>query len=243
MSDITKEAQNEFHFKLHGHKHTFQAATSAERDNWFAVVENKASEAKASRNGIVDSEGYKNHLSSLSKWHYIIYWPQRLIKPIGKPTALTAGSGAAIAAKPLVTPPKNVEEKSASDVPPTTGSTETAPKATTKSRSQSRKRQSIFGKVMGKKEEHDDMMEVKKENKTEQKEMKKDEKAEQKEMKKEEKAEEKELKKEEKAGNREEKADEKAEKMELKEEKKEAKTADHAGVSATPPLDAAAIGR
>ena len=38
-----------------------------------------------------------------------------------------------------------------------------------KSRSQSRKRQSIFGKVLGKKEEHDEKKEMKKDEKAEEK--------------------------------------------------------------------------
>ena len=93
-----------------------------------------------------------------------------------------------------------------------------------KSRSQSRKRQSIFGKVLGKKEEHDEKKEIKNEEKAEQKEMKKEEKVE---------------KKEEKA---EEKAELMAEKSELKEEKKEAKHGHPASIVEPTPFDATAIG-
>ena len=53
----------------------------------------------------------------------------------------------------------------------------------TKSRSQSRKRQSIFGKVLGKKDELEEKREIKKEEKAEKKEEKKEEKAEKEEAK------------------------------------------------------------
>ena len=77
-----------------------------------------------------------------------------------------------------------------------TGSFSEEDKKNKKSRSQSRgKRQSLFGNLLGKKEEHDAKKEVKKEEKEE----KKEEKAEAKAEKKEEKAEAKAEKKEEKA--------------------------------------------
>ena len=65
--DITKEGVNEFWFKLHGHKHTFQATNQKDRDSWLSAVETKAAEAKGSREDIVGSEGYKKYINSLSK--------------------------------------------------------------------------------------------------------------------------------------------------------------------------------
>ena len=71
-----------------------------------------------------------------------------------------------------------------------------APTATTekKSRSQSRKRNSIFGTLMGKKEEHDMKKEEKKEEKAEEKAVKEEVKQEEKAEKKAEKEEKEELK-------------------------------------------------
>ena len=66
-SDFSKEELTDFAFKLHGHKHTFQAGSKAERDSWLAAVEATAAEAKTSRESIVGSDGYKNHMSKLSK--------------------------------------------------------------------------------------------------------------------------------------------------------------------------------
>lgn len=210
-SDFGKDpGSNEFHFKLHGQKHTFQAATSTERDSWLSAVESKAAEAKASRDGIIGSEGYKKHMTSL-----------------GAPAVMA--SNAPTAAKSAATPKKSTEDKlhdNAGESDALASGSLPDPaihKHIEKSRSQSRKRQSIFGKVLGKKEEHDEKKEVKKEEKAEQKEMKKEEKAE---------------KGEEKA---EEKAELKAEKAELKEEKKEAKHGHHAGIVEPAPFDAAAV--
>lgn len=65
VSDVTKGDLNEFSFKLHGHKHGFQAPTKAERDGWLVAIETRLADAKASREGIVGSEGYKSHKEQL----------------------------------------------------------------------------------------------------------------------------------------------------------------------------------
>ena len=64
---MTKESYNEFFFKLHGHKHTFQTGTPAERDSWLVAIETKASEAKAAREGIIGSDGYKQQIEKLGR--------------------------------------------------------------------------------------------------------------------------------------------------------------------------------
>lgn len=73
---------NDFAFKLHGHKHTFQAQSRAERDSWIAAIETRATEAKASREGIVSSAGYKSSLdkfgtSYLAHWYAFTYFIDR----------------------------------------------------------------------------------------------------------------------------------------------------------------------
>jgi hypothetical protein len=45
--------------KISGHKHTFEAQNPAERDGWFMAVEKAITEAKASKDGVESSEGYK----------------------------------------------------------------------------------------------------------------------------------------------------------------------------------------
>lgn len=66
-TDITKDGSNEFHFKVGGVKHTFQASSSTERDSWVAALETNSADAKAQKETIVASEGYKSELEKLSK--------------------------------------------------------------------------------------------------------------------------------------------------------------------------------
>ena len=47
---------------LHGHKHTFQAVTKAEKDGWLVAIETKHADAKTEREAIVGSDGYKSTL-------------------------------------------------------------------------------------------------------------------------------------------------------------------------------------
>ncbi|RFU24486.1 hypothetical protein B7463_g11853, partial [Scytalidium lignicola] len=67
ITDITKEGSTEFLFKVNGQKHTFQASSSVERDSWLAALEAKSTEAKAEKEIVTSSEGYKVELEKLSK--------------------------------------------------------------------------------------------------------------------------------------------------------------------------------
>lgn len=129
VSDVTKEGSSEFQFKIAGQKHTFQASSAAERDSWVVAIEAKAAEAKAEKEAITTSEGYKAELEKLTK-----------------PAAI-----AAVAAK------KPEEKKEETAAPKEDEAAEEAApkeekKETAKSRSQSRKRSSIFGSLLGKKD-------------------------------------------------------------------------------------------
>ncbi|KAJ5476411.1 hypothetical protein N7475_002140 [Penicillium sp. IBT 31633x] len=127
VSDVTKEGHNEFQFKVGGHKHTFQASSAAERDSWVLAIETQATEAKAEKETITSSEGYKAELEKLTKPAVVV---------------------AAAAKKPE-------EEKKEAPVEATEPAKEEKKeeKATAaKSRSQSRKRSSIFGSLLGKKD-------------------------------------------------------------------------------------------
>ena len=61
-----------FFFKLHGHKHTFEAQTPTERNGWFIAVEKAIEEAKAAKQGIVESESYKEELSKLGEFNLLV---------------------------------------------------------------------------------------------------------------------------------------------------------------------------
>ena len=66
-ADITEEGTVDFSFKTGEHKHTFQAASLPERDNWIAVLKTKSAAAKDQKESVTGSETYKNSHSSLSK--------------------------------------------------------------------------------------------------------------------------------------------------------------------------------
>ncbi|KAL5045274.1 Pleckstrin homology domain-containing protein [Aspergillus fruticulosus] len=144
ISDVTKEGSNEFLFKLNGHKHTFQASSTAERDSWIAALEAKSTEAKAEKDTITSSEGYKAELEKLSK-------------------------PAAAPAKPAETKEeaKEGEDKKEEETPAAAPAVEESKDKDAKSRSRSRKRTSIFGTLLGKKEEVEEKKEEKKEEKEE----------------------------------------------------------------------------
>ncbi|KAF9895442.1 hypothetical protein FE257_000348 [Aspergillus nanangensis] len=137
ISEVTKEGTNEFLFKINGHKHTFQAANAAERDSWVAAVEAKSTEAKAEKETITSSEGYK---AELEKTKPVVP------KPAEKPAE----------------PKEEAKEEAAPAEAKEEAKEEAAPvesKEKAKSRSQSRKRASIFGISLGKKEEPEEKKE------------------------------------------------------------------------------------
>lgn len=57
----------EFFFKAHGDKHTFKAKSTAERSSWVVALEKKIEEAKAMKDEIQGSEGYKKHMEAFGK--------------------------------------------------------------------------------------------------------------------------------------------------------------------------------
>ncbi|OCL13253.1 hypothetical protein AOQ84DRAFT_118694 [Glonium stellatum] len=150
-SDLTKDGTIAFHFKLHGHKHAFEASTASERNGWYLATEKAIEEAKAQREEMLASPGYKEQLEKL-----------------GKPVALAA-AGASTAKE--ATSKKSTEVKPAdSAAPARTGSSSSEDadgkkKTKAKSRSLSRKRGSIFGSLLGGKK--DEKAEEKKEEKKE----------------------------------------------------------------------------
>ncbi|KAL9046633.1 MAG: hypothetical protein Q9214_000578 [Letrouitia sp. 1 TL-2023] len=217
VTDVAKGEFNDFSFKLKSHKHQFQARTRKERDGWLVAIETKAASARSSREGVTGSEGYK---SSLEKF--------------AKPAAVGAGGATS---RSLSRPKKTTETKAAETTTPTASGAGAggdasssdeggATKNKNKSRSQSRKRGSVFGALLGKKEQHDEKKEIKKEEKEEEKKEKAEEKAV-------------------KAETKKEKAEEKAVKAETKKEEKvekeEKKAVKNDGVVDPTPLDAAAV--
>ncbi|KAL8673227.1 MAG: hypothetical protein Q9168_002339 [Polycauliona sp. 1 TL-2023] len=218
IKDVAKTGPTEFNFKYHAQKHAFQATNTAERDGWLVALESRHTEAMTDRDAVTGSEGYKSSLDKFSK-----------------PGAFAAAPSTS---RSLSRHKKTADSKPAegSGAPVTSGvgndsasSSDEAKASNAKSRSQSRKRSSMFGALLGKKEQHDEKKELKKEDKEEKKEEKVEEKAIKAEVKKEEKAE-----------KHAEKEERKEEKLLTKEEKKAPKSD---GVVEPKPLDAAAVGK
>jgi hypothetical protein len=147
-TDLVKDGAVAFSMKISGHKHTFEAQNPAERDGWFMAVEKAITEAKAAKDGVESSEGYKETKES-----------------IGKPTAL-AGAASAAPKKSIDATPKLAETDAPAAGEPvaaparagssssSSGEDKAAKKAKkNKSRSVSRnKRASMFGGLLGKKD-------------------------------------------------------------------------------------------
>jgi hypothetical protein len=54
--------------KISGSKHTFEAQSAAERDGWYVAVDKAITEAKAAKEGIEASEGYKEHKEKIGMY-------------------------------------------------------------------------------------------------------------------------------------------------------------------------------
>jgi hypothetical protein len=181
-TSITTDGE-EFFFKAHGDKHTFKAKSTAERSSWVVALEKKIEEAKAMKDEIQGSEGYKKHLEAFGK----LASPNAVMMPIMTLENYSALTNAPLAKTPAVAATTTAatstsrEQKKSLDattatnsganknVADTDGTTEEKKEKDTKSRSQSRKRGSIFGALLGKKEEKDEQKEVKKEEVKEEK--------------------------------------------------------------------------
>ncbi|KAK6442933.1 hypothetical protein LTR95_000811 [Oleoguttula sp. CCFEE 5521] len=165
-TDLKKSSPHEFSFEIHGHKHQFKATSDAERDGWYLAIEKEVELAKASKETVRGSDGYKSEMEKLNAPNVI--------------------GGVAGATKSSTLPKKSTEVTE----PRRTGSSESEgeglQKKSNKSRSTSR---GVLNRLKGKKEEAETKKEIKKEEKEEAKEEKKIEKEEKKIEKEEAKAE------------------------------------------------------
>ncbi|KAJ9607955.1 hypothetical protein H2200_008034 [Cladophialophora chaetospira] len=158
LSDATpvvKEGFNQFSFKAGAHQHRFEATTSKERDSWVVAVEKIIEEAKGLKEDILGRDSYKKNLEEHSKPAY--------------PSAATAVKTPRSKSKE---PKKSLDTATAADAAATSSDADEAVKPNGTERSQSRKRGSLFGSLLGKKDEHGDKAEkaeIKKEVKEEKK--------------------------------------------------------------------------
>ncbi|KAK3382477.1 Pleckstrin homology domain-containing protein [Lasiosphaeria ovina] len=145
-SEPTTEGANKFHFTSKGHKHTFKASSTTERDSWVAQLKAKIAEAKELAATIPESETYKKTLESLK--------PAKKEEkaPVAEPVAeAPAATEEVVAEASAAEAPK---EEAVVEAPAAETPKEEVKKEEPKRRSASRKRNSIFGSLpFGKKEE------------------------------------------------------------------------------------------
>ena len=65
---VSKEGTEEFFFRAHGDKYAFKAKNTAERSSWLVALEKKIEVAKATKDQIQASEGYKKRIESYGKF-------------------------------------------------------------------------------------------------------------------------------------------------------------------------------
>jgi len=168
-SAVTKEGLQQFSFRVGTHQHRFEATNSKERDSWIVAIEKAIGEGKELKDELVERESYKKNVEDYSKPTIIAAAAvpkssrsksKEPKKSLDAVTATAAATPAPVAAETASTSSSSSDE-----------ATKAAKKD--KERSQSRKRGSIFGSLLGKKEEHAEKKEEKAEIKKELKEEKK----------------------------------------------------------------------
>ncbi|KAI1752794.1 Pleckstrin homology domain-containing protein [Xylaria castorea] len=138
-SEPAVDGSNKFHFTAKGHKHTFKAPTAADRDNWVEQIKLKIAEAKELATTVAESETYKQTLESLK--------PVSAAKKEEKPAAVAAETPKEETPAEAAEEPKETKEEEKKE------EAKEEKKEEPKRRSASRKRASIFGNLLGKKEE------------------------------------------------------------------------------------------
>ncbi|KAI1109388.1 Pleckstrin homology domain-containing protein [Nemania sp. NC0429] len=135
-SEPTVDGANKFHFTAKGHKHTFKAPNAADRDNWVEQLKLKIAEAKELAATVTESETYKQTLEALKP-----------APPAKKEEKATPAATEAPKEEAATEPAEEAKEEDKKEEPKEEKKEEAKP------RSASRKRASIFGNLLGKKEE------------------------------------------------------------------------------------------
>ena len=68
VTDLKKQSPHEITFRLHGQEIVMKATSDNERDGWFMSIEKGVEIAKAQKEEIRESEGYKAELEKLSEF-------------------------------------------------------------------------------------------------------------------------------------------------------------------------------
>ncbi|KAJ3949534.1 uncharacterized protein N0V96_000653 [Colletotrichum fioriniae] len=142
-SEPAADGANKFHFTAKGHKHTFKAANAEDRDNWISQLKLKVAEAKELASTVTETEAYKTALEAFKP-------AKKEEKKEEKAVEAPATEAVAATETPAAeTPAAPATEEAVAETP----KEEEVKKEEPKRRSASRKRASIFGSLLGKKEE------------------------------------------------------------------------------------------
>ncbi|CBX92553.1 hypothetical protein LEMA_P052590.1 [Plenodomus lingam JN3] len=140
-TDLAKDGLIAFSVKISGHKHTFEAQNAAERDGWFVAIERAITEAKACKDSIESSDGYKEQKEKISKPTALAGATTAPKKSMDAAPKLAEGEAAGTSSETPAAAPARTGSSSSSS----SDEQKKAKKSKSKSRSASRKRASIFG--------------------------------------------------------------------------------------------------
>jgi hypothetical protein len=141
LADATEpetDGSNKFHFTAKGNKHSFKAASTAERDNWVAQLKLKIAEAKELAPTVTESENYKTTTESYKPAP--VAKKEEKVAEAPKEEATTTDEVAPVPVHDVVTEAPKEEEVKAEEPKKDELKTEEP-----KRRSASRKRASFFG--------------------------------------------------------------------------------------------------
>jgi len=151
VTDLAEDGTVEFTFVSGGHKHTFQASTLSERDNWVSVLKTKIEEAKTLAPTVTESEKYKETHSTLSK-PAVVAAAVLPKKSVEKAEAKEEKKEEKAEAKEEKKEEKAEAKEEKKEEKAEIKEEKKEEKAARKSRSASRKRNSIFGSFLKKDE-------------------------------------------------------------------------------------------
>lgn len=166
---VTKVGTTDFSFKVGQHTHKFEAASGAERDSWVLAVQKIVEECKDLKADVTGRESYKKAVEGYAFSPVVAGAAAIPAKAEASKKSLDATTATAA----TEATPANAETSNAAAVDESKKTKETEQKAK-KERSQSRKRNSVFG-LFGKKDEEKAEKEHEKEVKKEEAEQKKEE--------------------------------------------------------------------
>ncbi|KAK5096371.1 hypothetical protein LTS08_007627 [Lithohypha guttulata] len=154
-SAITKTGFTDFSFKIGSHTHKFEAASEAERDSWVAAIQRSADESKDLKTDITGRDTYKKNVSGYATTAAVAT-PKKSLDATTHTNTATAASTEPAARTDTSSESSDDEHKKR----------KAAEKQAKKERSQSRKRNSVFG-LFGKKDEEKTEKKVEKEHEKE----------------------------------------------------------------------------